>query len=365
MAKGHVLVVDDDEKNRLLLRDLLGAQGYEVSEAEDGEQALQEVAQTSPDVILLDAMMPKLSGFQVCRRLKEDPKTAHIPILLVTSLRDRQDRLAGIEAGANDFLSKPIDSRDLILRVRNAIQAKHLFDQLQENYRRLQELESLRDNLTHMIVHDMRSPLMGIQGYLDLLKMDAATKLNEEELGYVEHARNGASALVEMVSLLLDVSRLEAGQMPLKVGNCDLAALAKEAIETLGSLVDQNRIAVEAPAEKVSVSCDADVVRRVIANLVGNAAKFARQNGGLRVTVQKGPVKVMVAVIDSGPGIPGEYHKKIFEKFGQVELQGQGRKHSTGLGLAFCKLAVEAHGGEIGVESEIGKGSTFWFALPL
>jgi signal transduction histidine kinase len=267
-----------------------------------------------------------------------------------------------MEAGANDFLNKPIDSRDLILRVRNAVYAKHLFDQLQENYRRLQELESLRDNLTHMVVHDMRSPLMGIHGYLELLKMDAGTKLNEEELGYVEYARNGTSALVEMVSSLLDVSRLEAGQMPLKLDCCDLGALAKEAIQTLGSLVDRNRVAVEAPAEKVSTSCDSDVIRRVIANLVGNAAKFARQDAAVRVTVQKGPVKATVAVTDSGPGIPVEYQQKIFEKFGQV---AQGQKHSTGLGLAFCKLAVEAHGGEIGVESEVGKGSTFWFTLPL
>jgi class 3 adenylate cyclase len=139
-SKGFVLVVDDEEQNRSLLRDPLEASGYEIAEAENGLQALKQIAACPPDVILLDVMMPKMDGFEVCRRLKADSKTAHIPILMVTALSDRGDRLMGIHAGANDFLNKPIDIRDVILRVGNAIHIKHLHDQLQVEQEKSEQL---------------------------------------------------------------------------------------------------------------------------------------------------------------------------------------------------------------------------------
>lgn len=138
---GHVLVVDDEENNRELLRDLLEEQGHQVTEAENGEQALERVKKAPPEVILLDVMMPGMDGFEVCRRLKADPETAPIPILLVTSLTGRSDRLTGIEAGANDFISKPIDTQDVLLRVRNAVYTRHLYNTVQENYEKVQKLE--------------------------------------------------------------------------------------------------------------------------------------------------------------------------------------------------------------------------------
>ena len=128
---GYVLVVDDEEQNRTLLRDPLEARGYEVEEAENGMVALQKIARRVPDVILLDLMMPKMDGFEVCRRLRKDAATAHLPILMITALSERGDRLLGIQAGANDFLNKPIDIQDVILRVGNAAYTKHLHDQLQ------------------------------------------------------------------------------------------------------------------------------------------------------------------------------------------------------------------------------------------
>jgi two-component system cell cycle response regulator len=130
-CEGIVLVVDDEEQNRTLLRDPLEARGFEVEEAENGMQALEKIAVRPPDVILLDIMMPQMDGYEVCRRLKTDSKTAHIPILMVTALSERKERLMGIAVGANDFLNKPIDVQDVNLRVENARHTKRLFDQLQ------------------------------------------------------------------------------------------------------------------------------------------------------------------------------------------------------------------------------------------
>jgi len=139
-SRGLVLVVDDEEANRMLLRDPLEAHGYEIVEAENGEQALQKVEQRPPDVILLDVMMPRMDGFEVCRRLKKDARTAPIPVLIITALSERMERLMGIAAGASDFLSKPVDLQELILRVNHAVHAKHLFDQLQAEQARAEHL---------------------------------------------------------------------------------------------------------------------------------------------------------------------------------------------------------------------------------
>lgn len=365
LITGRVLIVDDQEANRLLLRDLLESQGHEVAEAVNGVEALQRVADAAPDVVLLDVGMPGIDGFEVCRRLKADPASATIPVLLVTALSQRDQRLLGIGAGANDYITKPIDKSDLSLRVRNAIRMRQLYVEIEGQYRRLEKLELLRDSLVHMIVHDLRSPLAGIRAYLDLMKMDGEGKLEPEMAESIDEARKVAVDMTEMVSDLLDVSRLEAGQMPLELFQVDLGALATEVAAMVGRVSHRVSVRVEASAEQARIIGDASVIRRVVTNLVENAVKFSPTSSQIVLLVQGNGTEAKVSVTDRGPGIAPEFHEKIFEKFGQVEAVRQGTKHSSGLGLTFCKFAVEAHGGRIGLESVVGRGSTFWFALPV
>jgi len=152
--RGFILVVDDEQRNRRLLRQLLEAEGHRVSEAEDGAAALECVDRSPPDVILLDLSMPKVDGFEVCRRVKQTPATAHIPILLISALTEREDRLRGIEAGADDFIAKPIDQQEVLLRVRNAVHRQHLYVELQSKYKELRDMAELRDSLTSLINAD-------------------------------------------------------------------------------------------------------------------------------------------------------------------------------------------------------------------
>lgn len=180
---GHVLVVDDEETNRELLRDLLEEQGHQVTEAENGEQALQKVKENPLDVILLDVMMPGLDGFEVCRRLKGDPETAPIPVLLVTALTERSDRLTGIEAGANDFISKPVDTQDVIFRVRNAIYTMHLFHEVQENYERVQKLELEERELLEKTLHGAVKTLTDILSLVSPSAFSQASRIKR----YVQH----------------------------------------------------------------------------------------------------------------------------------------------------------------------------------
>ncbi len=363
---GRILVVDDTEANRILLQEILELDGHQVSVAADGAEALAAVAREEPDLVLLDVNMPGMNGLEVCRRLRADPKSTSLPIILVTALAERQHRLEGIGAGANDYLTKPIDRPDLVIRVRNALQLRRLHREVADQYARLQQLEGMRDSLVHMLVHDLRTPLTGITVYLQMSYERIAQLGDAQLLKDFQDMSLSVVRLTDMVSDVLDVSRLEAAALPLRPGEVDLCALAVDAVSSLGRTRDATVIH-RRPESPVVAVVDPELIRRVIANLVGNALKFAPRDSEVCVEVARRNGGCEIRVTDSGPGIPPEQHARIFEKFGEADGNGNGKPkaRSSGLGLTFCKLAVEAHGGRIGVESEVGAGSTFWVTLPV
>ena len=364
---GRVLLAEDDPHNRAYLRALLTDEEYAVIEAVDGEQALAAVRRARPDVILLDVLMPKVDGFAVCRRLKASPRTARLPILFITGLDTRDRRIEGIEAGAQDFLVKPVDPQDVLLRVRNAVQAKRMHDRLLAQYRQLSRLERLRDGLTHMLAHDMRTPLAAAAGYLDMLSEATDAPPPTSPSGVcLQRSRECVRKTLEMIQGMLDVSRLEAQRLPLQRSGCDVRECVRRGVEALGAPPAGVSLSVNLPEQPVAAEVDGEVVRRVVSNLVGNAYKFTPPGGRITVAVvlpRSGWAQVTVT--DTGPGIAPQYHRRIFAKFGHVQAPGHARLPSTGLGLAFCKLAIEAHGGRIGIDSTPGTGSRFWFELPL
>jgi signal transduction histidine kinase len=360
---GRILVADDEPLNRELLRDLLEANGYAVVEAEDGVSALAKVIAEKCDVVLLDVLMPRMDGLEVCRQLKAAPETAHIPVLMVTALAEREQRNLGIDAGANDYLAKPIDRRDVLLRVRNAVHAKRLYDKVQQDLAKLRELEALQDNLTHMIIHDMRSPLTVIAWSYDFI-MKEKNLLSVKQQEFITMGRNCCSELLEMTSSLLDVSRMEAGQMKLHRIPCDLCDIARKAEGSMAVMAQKRKVRLQVDGCVVIVMVDRDILHRVFVNLLTNAIKFVPEESTVGVNISIDGKRARVTVTDQGIGVSPEFHQRIFEKFGQVASRQQEQNHSSGLGLTFCRLAVEAHGGRIGIESEVGKGSTFWFTLP-
>jgi two-component system, sensor histidine kinase and response regulator len=364
---GRVLVVDDEAPSRTLLQDLLELGGYQAAGVSDGRQALQQVAQDPPDVILLDVRMPGLDGLEVCRRLKQDPATAPIPVLMITGLTERAHRLLGMEAGADDFLTKPLDVEEVLLRVRNAVRAKHCYDRLQEKYAELGELERLQDSLTQMVVHDLRLPLTSL--LTGLQSMELLGELNPAQRECYFLAMAGGQTLLEMINQLLDISKMEAGMLPLEYQELSISAVVAAALQQVRPLVEEKGLdlTVETPSELPPLVADEGMLRRSLVNLLGNAIKFTPGGGMIQISVRPWNEEetVCFSVADTGAGIPREAFGQIFEKFSQVHSHQIGRHRSTGLGLTFCKLVVEAHGGRIWVESELGKGSTFSFLLPL
>lgn len=369
--KPDILIVDDTPANLQLLTGMLKERGYRVRPVPNGKLAIQAVQKEKPDLILLDINMPEMNGYEVCEHFKADAALKEIPVLFISALDETTDKVKAFAAGGVDYVTKPFQFEEVEARVKTHLNVRQLQierdeqnHQLRENYDQLKKLEELRDNLTHMVIHDMRSPLMGITGYLELLEGAAVKHLTGDELTIIGEARKSGQVLVGMVNSLLDISRLEQGKMPLQVTDVDVDVLIQQALTSLGSLTRQVSLQYQKASLPVMVNGDADLVTRVIANLVGNAIKFTPESGTVAISAEPNDGGVKVCIADTGRGIPREYHAKIFEKFGQVETRQQRKMYSTGLGLTFCKLAVEAHGGNIGVDSDVGQGSTFWFTLP-
>jgi two-component system sensor histidine kinase/response regulator len=374
--KPTLLIVDDEERNIRLLKALLAPQNYNLREAMNGEEALLRIAEEPPDMILLDVMMPKINGFEVCRRLKQDEKTKTIPVILVTALSEKQHRVQALEAGADDFISKPVDQTELTVRVKSLLRIKSYQDEISDRLleiaaknARLLELEKVRDGLSHMIVHDLRNPLTAISTYLQLSSLDAEN-LSESQQKRVDRCLFFCQELERMIQTLLDISKMEEGKMQLNREAIDLSEMVGEVLERFTPTGEERKIALSfsGNGDIPKIALDRSILKRVITNLVDNAIRYTPKGGAIAVSLDSAPWEevVCLSVKDSGSGLPAEYHQKIFDKFEQVRLKKDGdRAGSSGLGLTFCKMAVEAHGGKIWVESEgLGKGCTFLIQLP-
>ena len=354
-----VLVVDDGIDNLRLLSDLLGEHGYEVRAVTTGRQALQAVEHDPPDLILLDITMPEMNGYEVCQRLKAKDRSKDVPVIFLTSLTDTADKVRAFDAGGVDYVTKPFQFDEVLARVKTHVALRRAQADLADSYTRLRALEQLRDDLVRMVVHDMGSPLQALGINLLLLK----GAVSEDKRDILQSASKVADELNQMINDLFDVSRLEECRMPVKRAVWDLTQMARDVRAVLGA-IDATRLIDIESAGAVEVSCDGALVRRVMENFVTNALRHTPAGSPIRISIASGEGRVRVAVHDQGRGVPPEARERIFEKFGMVEVRQESAYHSVGLGLAFCKLAIEAHGGTIGVDPGVPAGSTFWFELP-
>lgn len=369
---GRLLVVDDNEVNRDMLSRRLERQLHLVDVAESGERALAMLRDEAFDLVLLDILMPGMDGYSVLEQMKSDADLRHIPVIMISALHEMDSVLKCIEIGAEDYLPKPFNPVLLRARVNACLEKKRLrdqevklFEQLQDNYKKLLELENLRDGLTHMVIHDLRTPLTALTSGLST--MEACGELNDIQQEILEISLQGANTLGAMINDLLDISKMEDGSLKLELEELTARELIEAAVQQVAPLVAEKELHLKTKVEPNAppLQADRDKMLRTLVNLLGNAIKFTPERGTVAVEVQCSDDSLLFCVIDTGEGIPEEAFERIFEKFGQVESRKAGKQMSTGLGLTFCKMAVEAHGGRIWVESEIGAGSRFSFTIPL
>ncbi|MGA2974609.1 MAG: hybrid sensor histidine kinase/response regulator [Spirochaetia bacterium] len=368
----NILIVDDTPANLHVLTEMLASAGYRARPTPSGALALRAAQTEQPDLVLLDIRMPEMDGYEVCRRLKTIESLKAVPVIFLSALTDASDKVEAFAVGGVDYVTKPFQLEEVLARVETHLRIRKLQKELENSNRslaatntELRDLEALRDSLFHMLVHDMRSPLTVVSGCLQVIQELEAGDLTADGRTLLRDARGSVNALIGMVNSVLDVSRMEAGRMPLKKETCDPAAIAREVFAQLELLRQKRAFSVTTADPPVLVAADRDLLSRVMQNLIGNAIKFTRSEGGaIEVSVQGLASSVRVTVTDNGMGIAPEDQQRIFDKFAQVEAARASRRSSTGLGLTFCKLAVEAHGGCIGVQSAPNKGSSFWFEIP-
>jgi len=367
----HVLVVDDHLPNIDVLRSFLEREGYRVLPATSGEQALDIARERRPDLILLDVLMPEMDGFTICRILKSSEETRSIPVILVTALQDPEHVVRGLEAGADDFVSKPFIAAELLARVRAHLRTKALHDELarqldisQRQHAELQRLETLKEALTEMIVHDLNNPVTSILGNLELIRQ-LPPALSTPQAEALEAAINSTKRLMRMIRNLIDLRHLEDGQWVLQRSPVDIQELVRGVLADLDIPHMKPELSVEVAVAPATLWLDRYLIERVLANLLDNAVKYTRSGGKVKVEGEPAEKCYRLSVSDQGPALPEALRERIFEPAAQLEARDAGLPRGITLGLTFAKLAVEAHGGRMYVEPHEGAGNRFVVELPL
>lgn len=367
----RILAVDDSPDNLFLVQTILEDKGYQVSLAENGSSALSSIEKSPPDLILLDVMMPGMDGYEVTRRVRQSQdRLGFIPILLITA-HQQSSVVEGLDAGADDFIRKPVDMDELLARVRSLLRLKHSIDEREQMSRQ-------REDFVSRLTHDLRTPLVAADRMLNLFLEEAFGTVSPEMREVIDVMIRSNKSLLQMVNTLLEVYRHDAGSKTLTFSPVDLYQVVQEVIQELKPLAQMQDLSLQVevldsnsggPSSAVVLG-DRLELRRVLTNLVGNAIKFTDQ-GSVTVRLASAtpegrdgdqpPYWMKVEVEDTGAGIPPADQATLFERF----RQGDHKRAGSGLGLYLSRRIIEAHKGLIEAKSQIGQGSVFTIWLPV
>jgi two-component system, sensor histidine kinase and response regulator len=358
-------VVDDEPNNLTVVELLLSQSAYDLSYFDRGLSLLEAMQPQPhlilPDLILLDVMMPGIDGIELCHQLKRDDRTKHIPIIMVTALSSREDLARCLDAGADDFISKPLNGLELRARVRSLLRIKRQYDELQELLHVRDEMLQLRMDLSHMVIHDLRNPLANILLSCQILQMRGLDDRTAPKVQQIEYAGH---RLETMIDGLLITAKLESGKLALHPVDVDLPELIQTVGAEFGAIATQQSVNLiqEIATGPLTVQGDAALLRRVLDNLLSNALKFAPPHSDVTLAVLRHDDRVLLQVRDQGQGVNPALRDQIFAKFEIGQHLPQVKQ--MGLGLAFCKMVVEAHGGQIQVGDHDPTGCVFTITLP-
>lgn len=362
-----ILIVDDVMSNVLLLKVLLTNEKFAIATASNGRQALEQVEKENPDLVLLDVMMPDMSGFEVAKHLKSNPNTADIPIIFLTALNSTADIVKGFQVGANDFISKPFNKEELIIRVTHQISlvaAKRLILSKTEE---LQRTIAGRDKLYSVIAHDLRSPMGSIKMVLNMLILNLPSeKIGAEMYELLTMANQTTEDVFSLLDNLLKWTKSQIGKLNVVYQDVDLVEVTDGVIEIFSMVASLKKIRIrEMKPEKMMVNADIDMLKTVVRNLLSNAIKFSKENSEVLVKMEEVDGMAVVSVQDHGCGISEEGQKKLLHTDTHFSTFGTNNEEGSGLGLLLCKDFVVKNGGKLWFTSKEGEGSIFSFSIPV
>ncbi len=375
----RVLIADDEPDIVAVMAFFLTQDGYRVDKAYDGAEALRLIEENPPDLVLLDVRMPGVDGYTVCRRIKSNPETAFIPVLIITHVRGLDKKVEGVEAGADDYLNKPVNEVELSARVRSLLRMKGLYDEVQAQKQgleaavqqrtteleaalvKLRNLDRLKSEIINNVSHELRTPLTQVKNAVDLIEGCTSP---DEMSALIAAAKNASARLERLIKNIIELgSGLSVNPEPVSVSDAIYQAIvAMRAVHPMNGI----RIQAVLDDDLPRVYADRAGLVQVLQHLLDNAVKFSPDGGKIEVIARRDGLKdVWIAVRDHGIGIPESEIDNIFERFYQVDGSTTRSYGGMGIGLSIVKLIIKGHGSEVKVTSARGKGSTFSFALPV
>lgn len=362
-----ILIVDDVMSNVLLLKVLLTNEKFRIATASNGRQALEQVEKENPDLILLDVMMPDMSGFEVAQHLKESPDTVETPIIFLTALNSTADIVKGFQVGGNDFISKPFNKEELIIRVTHQISlvaAKRIIVAQTEE---LRKTIMGRDKLYSVIAHDLRSPMGSIKMVLNMLILNLpSSAIGDEMYELLTMANQTTEDVFSLLDNLLKWTKSQIGKLKVVYQDIDMVEVLEGVTEIFTMVAGLKKIEIQQQLpERLDVHADIDMIKTVIRNLISNAIKFSNEDSVVLVSLEERDGMAVVSVKDSGCGIEEENQKKLLHTDTHFSTFGTNNEEGSGLGLLLCQDFANKNGGKLWFTSVKGEGSTFSFSIPL
>ena len=359
-----ILIVDDVVSNVLLLKILLTNEKFQVCTANCGSMCIEQARNEKPDLILLDVMMPDMSGFDTVVIMKKDPELKEVPIIFLTALNSPQDLVKGFQVGANDFLSKPFNKEELIVRVMHQIELVAAKRLIQKQNRELLATINNRDKMYSVIAHDLRSPMASIRMVLNLaVATIPADIVGEEIFGLIDKANKESEEVHDLLDNLLKWTKSQTGRLNVVLQDLDLNDIIPGVVDIFEMIAATKHIKLSYTGQSTIVRADNDMLKTVVRNFMSNAVKFSPENSSIEISVVTEGDFAKVSVRDHGVGISADRLGSIFHK-GETTY-GTGGEEGSGLGLQLCQDFARKNGGDVSVESVEGEGSTFSVFVPL
>ncbi len=348
--KPRILIVDDDQQSRMLLTLRMETDGYEPVCAEDGLDALEKIGEKLPDLILLDLIMPRMNGYQLLKELKADERTRYIPVLMITAMANADERIKGLELGAEDFISKPYNMFEVSARIKAFLRTRGLQARLRES-----EKMAAFGEIVDGIAHELRNPLMTIGG---LARRFSGGEVSSERVGeYAERITSSVERMEQMVQRIADFKDVLASK---RVPG-ELNTVLKSALEDIKARVGKAdvELAVDLGLGLPLFDMDAASLKVAISNILENSLEAIDEAGWIKVRTSFEDGSVILSISDSGHGLDAEFIEKVFNPFQSSKMTG------AGLGLTISSRVVHDHAGVIDIESVVGKGTVFTLAFPI